>query len=119
MADPGRVVEIRQGETWAFDVYVSKADDTPLDLTGATVTGAVRLRPGEPVAAVIDCVITDAAGGKIGCVVTDEKTELIAAASSYKSTKTYYFDVRVELSSGVAFYPDYGTLVVTGGVQIE
>lgn len=113
-------VDIKQGETWTMGITAYGPDNvTPLDLTGATVTGCLRDRPGGAKAADITCTITDAATGKIHCQLDDETTAIIAAGSSYAKAKTYYFDVKIEMADGVGYYAAKGTMAVWGGALIE
>ena len=90
----------------------------PVNLNGATITGAIRERPGATLAGTLTCTVTDAAGGKVTITISDELTALIAASSSYAKAKTYYYDVLLERSDGVAYYILYGKMSVWGGVQI-
>lgn len=111
--------EIRQGETWSLGMTILGSDGiTPQDLTGATITGAVREKPGADKVAVMDCAIADATAGAIAISMADEVTAKIPAATSYDKSKTYYYDIKMERKDGVGIYLLTGTIIIWGGVQI-
>lgn len=112
--------DIKQGETWTLGITAYGPDNvTPLNLTGATVTGCLRDRPGGAKAADITCAITDAAAGKIHCQLEDETTATVAAGSTYDKAKTYYFDVKIETVDGIGYYAAKGTMAFWGGALVE
>lgn len=110
---------IKQGETWATGITVCQSNGTtPQDLTGATVTGAVRLQPSDAIIAKMTCTIPDAKAGMIVCELSKTDTAKIPASSSYVKSRDYYYDILLTQEDGVAVYLSSGMMHVFGGVQI-
>ena len=77
-------IKITQGNDWNYPLTFSTSllgVKTPLDLTGATVTGVVRptYTTGTPVA--MTTVVTDAPNGKVTFSLTDTQTNSLPAGS--------------------------------------
>lgn len=110
---------IKQGETWTTGIKVYLADGkTPQDLTGATVTGALRLQPSDAIIGKMTCTIPNAAAGEIVCELNKTVTASIPASASYAKSRDYYYDILLTQADGVAIYLAAGTMHVFGGVQI-
>lgn len=110
-------IEIEKKATFAktlqlFSTYLGagNAGNVPLNLTGATVTAAIKKSINDAAIKIaFTCTIVDASLGKF-------KIELSAAQTAALDIDKGVWDVRVVFASGAAERPVEGNVVVSKGV---
>ena len=97
-----------QGDTFRRNAtFRQKSDQTPVNLTGSTISGKVRLKNGNEIALV--CSITDPTAGKF-------QFELSAATTATLPEGVHRIEVQVVYSDGSVQTLITGNIVVRGQV---
>lgn len=102
---------VRQGATLGpFAVTLTNPDNTPVNLTGATLRAHLRKKALDAVkVAQFDVTITDAAAGKFEFGMIDEATAAIPAGETLKdAASVYVWDMELEDASGRVLPLYYG-----------
>lgn len=106
---------IRQGATFGpVTDTLSNPDETPVDLTGATIRGQIRKQPADTaIVASFDVVVTDAAGGKYTFGLSASTTAAIAAGADVtKPESVYAWDIELQDTLGRVIPLHWGTVRV-------
>lgn len=102
---------VKQGSTLGpFAVTLANPDQTPVNLTGATVRAHLRKKALDQVkVAEFDVTIIDATAGKFQFGMTDEATAAIPAGETLKdAASVYVWDMELEDASGRVLPLYYG-----------
>lgn len=107
-------LDIRQGGTFSVGVTLTNPDNTPVDLTGATVRGQIRKTALDTVvAAAFTVTITNAPGGAFTFGLTDEITAaLVAGEQPTEDASLYVWDMELEDALGQVLPLYYGSVTV-------
>ena len=86
----------KQGDRWAFEVTITQADGSAMDLTDYAARGQIKksLSDAAPVASFV-CVISAPATGKVAVSLSAETTRAIQAASADYTKNKYIYDIEV------------------------
>ena len=102
-----RPVRVLQGDTYR-EPYELKLNDAVLDLTGATITLAVRRAPGRgAVVARREIVADNEAGGLF--------TAVVAADDTAKMLGEYWYEIEIAWAAGSVAFADGCTKTVVAG----
>lgn len=105
MATPGTYnTTFYQGQTETRTVTVEDGNGTPIDLTGCTIAGQMRLKPEdrENILA-FTCTITDAVNGEYTFSLTATQTSSIPVQPSggaHRKMTQYAYDIEITYPSG-------------------
>jgi hypothetical protein len=116
----GDYIEIRmhQGDSFGpIEFELTNPDDSPVDLTGCTVTGKVgRVNDsGQAVSEDVNFEWTDQDQGKFKATLTQEQTDRLQAGKTvYSRSSRYEFWIRIEDSLGRLVKPYHGCFLMQG-----
>lgn len=107
-------LNIRQGATFSATVTALNPDETPVNLTGATVRGQIRRKALDvTVVATFTVTITDAVNGEFEFGLTDETTAAITAGEQpTEEDSLYVWDMELEDTLGRVTALFYGGVTV-------
>lgn len=97
-------IQIDQGSTFALNFRLKDTDRNPVSLTGAVISGKIRLAPesADPIVAFTGTVISEANGeGQISLTAVQTAAIAVDASGAGKrKLKKYLYDVEVDFLDG-------------------
>jgi len=103
-------MKLIQGDTLTFSVTLRNSDQTPINLTGATITFSLagKVTASSPMAIVYStpCTITNASGGIAQVLVSEEITETWIA-------KEYLWEIQIKIGTEIRTTPAQSLVIIS------
>jgi hypothetical protein len=107
--------DLYRGDTWQYDFQLQGSDGAILDLSGAVITGVVKLKNDD--LAPNEISLSTAPGGGITLDVDNKTVKVFKKMDVVKKSTVYYYSFKVVFPNNLVVTPRFGILNFTQNDQ--